>query len=102
MNDNPRERLAQFRRKSVQISSGNERQQPLSEHEALKLAITALNGVPNSKVTIEGYTNTYKLIPDLEKAYRAGTERTRLEELAPRMYRTLLLQRFERRLSPLS
>jgi hypothetical protein len=91
MNDDPHERLARFRRKPLQISSDNERQQLLSEHEALKLAITALNEVPNSKVRMENYTNTYKLIPDLEKAYRAGEERTKLEELAPRMYKTLLL-----------
>ena len=82
--------LAPFRR-GQQPAADDQAQQPLTEHRALKLAIEALNEVPNSRVRMEGYANTYKLIPDLEKAYRAGEEHTRLEALASKMYDTLLL-----------
>jgi hypothetical protein len=47
----------------------------LTEHQALKLAIEALNSVPNARVHMEGYRTTYDLLPELEKTYRAEEER---------------------------
>lgn len=79
----PDDPLAPYRR-GPQPSPADQAQQPLTEHEALRLAITALNEVPNSRVRMEGYVSTYTLIPDLEKAYRAEEERARLEEAAPK------------------
>ncbi|HEU5375747.1 MAG TPA: hypothetical protein VFV38_09930 [Ktedonobacteraceae bacterium] len=83
--------LAPYRRKEPQPVSIGQAQQPLTERQALKLAIEALNEVPNSRVRMEGYTDTYKLIPDLEKAYQAGEDHARLKALASKMYDTLLL-----------
>lgn len=94
MSDN--DPLAPFRRERWQRNGmdspeAHEVAPVMSEHEALKRAIEALNQIPNHKLRNDVYTNTYKLIPDLEKAYQARSERTKLEELAPRMYRILLL-----------
>ena len=54
----------------------------LTIREALTHAIGALNAIPNSKVDspLEGITNTYKLIPFLEKALKEDT--TALERIA--------------------
>ena len=83
--------LAEFRRERWQKNDMAPQHEPLTEHQALRLAINALNEIPNSGIRMEGYSNTYALIPELEKAYNASQERTKLEELAPRMYETLLL-----------
>ncbi len=82
--------LAPFRR-GQQPAPSDQAQHSLAEHEALRLAIAALNEVPNSRVRIEGYASTYQLIPDLEKAYREAEEHIKLEALASKMYDTLLL-----------
>lgn len=82
--------LARFRRKEPERET-ELGLPPLTERQALKLAISALNDIPNARMRLEGYENTYKLIPDLEKAYRAGEQKEGLEGLAPRMYQALLL-----------
>jgi hypothetical protein len=82
--------LAPFRRTRQSVTP-DQAQETLTERQALKLAIEALNGIPNSRIRTQNYTKTYDLIPDLEKAYRAGAGRAVLENLAPRMYQTLLL-----------
>lgn len=56
-------------------------QEPLTEHDALRLAIDALNQIPNRSLTGE-YRNTYKLLPVLETAYKSA-ERELNQEQAP-------------------
>jgi hypothetical protein len=80
MGDDP---LAAYRRERSQANNmvmpggqagfPSQAQEPLSEHEALKLAIEALNQIPNRSLKGE-YRNTYELIPVIDKAYRGGGE----------------------------
>lgn len=63
----------------------------MTEHKALQLAIEALNTVPNYKVKLEGNMTTHNLISKQEKAHQTDMKRSKLEQLAPRMYETLLL-----------
>lgn len=85
MADDP---LAPFRREQQPASSDQE-QRSLTEHQALRLAIDALNEIPNSRVRMRDYATTYKLIPDLERTYREGERRAKLMELAPMILDTL-------------
>ncbi len=75
-------------------SEEGRRQGPPDEHRALRAAIDALNQIPNTPLS-GAYKNIYALIPVLETVYRNAEDTARaltpLEELAPRMYRTLLL-----------
>lgn len=79
----PDDPLAPFRRDPPQAETG-EGQKPLSEHDALKLAIAALNPIPNSRLT-GAYASTYELIPVLEKA----TANDKVVEQFPRILATL-------------
>jgi hypothetical protein len=81
----PDDPLASFRREPHQAKTG-EGQHPLSEHEALKLAIAAINQIPNSRLT-GTYASTYELIPALEEA----TANDKAVELLPRILDTLEL-----------
>ena len=72
MSDDP---LAAYRRerwKANDMEVSGQEPEPLTEHEALKLAIDALNQIPNRSLRSEKYRNTYDLIPALEKAYRGA------------------------------
>jgi hypothetical protein len=80
--------LAPFRREQ-QPASPDQEQRSLTEHQALRLAIDALNEIPNSRVRMRDYATTYKLIPDLERTYQEGERRARLMELAPMILDTL-------------
>lgn len=80
MSDDP---LAEYRRErsaannmdmpGSKAGKADQAPEPLTEHEALKLAIDALNQIPNRSLTGE-YRNTYELIPVLGKAYERGAE----------------------------
>ena len=64
-------------------------QEPLSEHQALRLAIDALNQVPNYRLMSGEHRATYDLIPLLEKAYEEGKANEKLIEAAPDLFREL-------------
>ena len=81
MSSDSNDPLARFRRKTV-ASPEEEPQRTLTGHEALGLAINALSQVPDHEPLLQY---------ELGEAYEAGKGRTKLEELAPRMYKTLLL-----------
>ena len=69
MSDDP---LAAYRRERWQANETKATgQQPVAEHQALRLAIDALNQIPNASLTGE-YSTTYELIPVLEKSYRGA------------------------------
>jgi hypothetical protein len=77
--------LAEFRRERWQKNDMTPNQEPLTEHQALRLAINALNEIPNSGIRMEGYRNTYALIPELEKAYASGVKEDRIREAMPEL-----------------
>lgn len=78
----PDDPLAPFRREPQAETSATPK--PLSEHDALKLAIVTLNQIPNSRLT-GAYASTYELIPALEKA----TANDKAVEQLPRILDTL-------------
>ena len=99
MSDDP---LAAYRRERSQrngmgLEQGSnadkpdQAQEPLTEHQALKLAIDALNQVPNYRLMSGEHRATYDLIPLLARAYERGKATEKLTELAPRMLDALEL-----------
>jgi len=75
--------LAKFRRERWQKNDMVPNKEPLTEHQALRLAINALHEIPHSGISMEGYRNTYALLPELEKAYASGVKEERLREAMP-------------------
>ena len=75
----------QFQRERWQKNDMTPNKEPLTEHQALRLAINALNGIPNSRIRMEGYKSTYDLIPELEKAYASGAKENRNREAVPEL-----------------
>ncbi len=66
--------LEPFRIRARQTEPEASKQPELTEHQALKLAIEALNEIPNHRLS-NGYKNTYALIPTLETTRRIQQER---------------------------
>ena len=62
--------------------------EPLTEHQALRLAIDALNQIPNRSLNGE-HRNTYALIPVLEQAYEGGKTTEKLTDAAPDLLEAL-------------
>lgn len=75
--------LAEFRHERWLKNDMAPQHEPLTEHQALRLAINALHEIPNSGRRMEGYSNTYALLPELEKAYASGVKEERIREAMP-------------------
>ncbi len=78
----PDDPLARFRREPRPVSKDDQEHEALTEHQALGLAIRALSQIPDHAPLLQY---------ELREAYETGQKRTRLAELAPQMYDTLLL-----------
>jgi len=88
----PDDPLAPFRRELRPDSTDEQTWETLTEHQALGLAIAALNQVPNH--TLNGdYKDTYKLLNVLDDAYGRGGEHEDISEVKPQVIR--LLETFE-------
>ena len=82
--------LAAYRRERSQRNGMGlgQPQEPLTEHQALRLAIDALNQIPNRSLNGE-HRNTYALIPVLEQAYEGGKTTEKLTDAAPDLLEAL-------------
>lgn len=75
--------LAEFRRERWQKNDMASKHEPLTEHQALRLAMNALHEIPHSGRSMEGYRNTSAFIPELEKADASGVKQERIREAMP-------------------
>lgn len=84
--------LAEFRRERWQKNDMDQGKEALTEHQALKLAIGALNEIPNTGLTGE-YQSTYKLLPELEAASNKGTKDEQLRAAVLELLETVKASR---------